>query len=37
MFLVAVLAAMMFWGFLFRGFSIHHADNAAVKGASGLL
>lgn len=37
MFLLAVLAAMLFWGFLVRGYAAHHADNAAVQGLAGLL
>lgn len=36
MFLVAVLMAMIFWGFLLRGFLAHHADNAAVQGLAGV-
>lgn len=36
MFLLAVLAAMLFWGFLIRGFTAHHADNAAAQGLAGL-
>lgn len=37
MFLMAVLAAMAFWGFVFRGFAAHHADNPAVQGAAVIL
>jgi hypothetical protein len=36
-FLLAVLFAMLFWGYLIRGSAIHHADNPAVQGAAGLL
>jgi len=36
MFLVAVLAAMIFWQFLIQGFVAHHADNAAAQGLAQL-
>lgn len=36
MFLVAVLAALVFWGFLIRGFLAHHTDSAAAQGLAGL-
>lgn len=37
MFLVAWLAAQIFWGFVARGFMAHHADNAAVQGLAGVI
>lgn len=36
MFLVAVLAAMIFWGFLLRSFAIHHTENAGVQALANL-
>lgn len=36
MFLIAVLAAMIFWNFLLRTWTIHHADNPAVQGLVAL-
>lgn len=36
MFLIAVLAATVFWNFLLRGFLMHHADNPAAQGLSAL-
>jgi hypothetical protein len=36
MFLIAVLAALIFWGFILRGWAVHHADNPAVKGLMAL-
>jgi len=35
-FLIAWLAAELFWHFLIRGFTPHHADNPAVQGIAAL-
>ncbi len=35
MFLLAVLFAMIFWGFLLRAFAIHHSQNPIVQGLAG--
>jgi predicted permease len=35
-FLVAVLAAMIVWGFLLRAFLPHHADNPAAQGLAAI-
>jgi len=37
MFLGAVLAAMIFWGFLVRNFTVHHPNNPAAQALAGLL
>lgn len=36
MFLIAVLAAMIFWGLVLRVYAINHPDNPLVKGLVGL-
>jgi hypothetical protein len=36
MFLIAVLAALVFWGFVLRIYAINHPDNNLVKGLVGL-
>lgn len=36
MFLVAVLAAIIFWGFVIRMFAIHHTENAGVQALANL-
>lgn len=37
LFLIAVLAAQIFWAFLFRGGLPHKADSPAAQGLAGLL
>lgn len=36
MFLLAVLAANIFWRFLLNGFLAHHANNAAAQGLASV-
>jgi len=36
MFLIAVLAAMVFWNFLLQAFLPHHADNPAAQGLAAV-
>lgn len=36
MFLIAVLAAMIFWQFLLSGFLPHHSENPAAQGLAAV-
>lgn len=36
MFLIAWLAAKLFWNFVLRAWAIHHSDNPAVQGLMAL-